>query len=152
MLERCVDPRSSKDSHLYKGCFQTDFLKMIFGQISMESFFPPVPPGCQWQADVEPAQKREQWVWRGSRGAGSSRGRGGEGGETQGCRPRGGRMRNLRKHSLLLLCSFSRGNFNHLPFWSCVWQLGWISDVNHEEEEDAEKKQKKKKLGEEKKT
>ena len=39
MLERCVDPRSSKDSHLYKGCFQTDFLKMIFGQILMESFF-----------------------------------------------------------------------------------------------------------------
>ena len=39
MLERCVDPRSSKDSHLYKGCFQTDFLKMIFGQISMENFF-----------------------------------------------------------------------------------------------------------------
>ena len=38
MLERCVDPRSSKDSHLYKECFQTDFLKMTFGQISMESF------------------------------------------------------------------------------------------------------------------
>ena len=38
MLERCVDPRSSKDSHLYKECFQTDFLKMTFGQILMESF------------------------------------------------------------------------------------------------------------------
>ena len=38
MLERCVDPRSSKDSHLYKECFQTDFLKMIFGQVSMENW------------------------------------------------------------------------------------------------------------------
>ena len=96
MLERCVDSRPSKNSHLLQ---EERFTIWDKSQLLKAA---PVRPYFQWQEGAGLARRQGRSACRGTRAAGSSRGLGGAGAATRGCPPQDGRRGNLLSLDFIL--------------------------------------------------